>query len=67
MNRPNKTELAIFISLIWPLLPKDLINQNLFVCLIYICSVKTFYVTIYLLLFYCLFCYAFMFDVVVGL
>ena len=30
MSRLNKSELAIFISLIWPLLPKDLTYQNLF-------------------------------------
>ena len=30
MNRLNKTEFAIFISLTWSLLPKDLTNQNLF-------------------------------------
>ena len=30
MSRLNKTELAIFISLIWSLLPKDLTYQNLF-------------------------------------
>ena len=28
MNRLYKTEVAIFISLMWSLLPKDLINQN---------------------------------------
>ena len=30
-NRLNKTEFAFFISLMRPLLPKDLINQNLFI------------------------------------
>ena len=28
MNRLNKIEIAIFISLMWSLLPKDLTNQN---------------------------------------
>ena len=31
MNRPNKTKFAIFISLMWSLLPRDLSNQNLFI------------------------------------
>ena len=30
MNRLNKTEFAIFISLMWSLLPKALTNLNLF-------------------------------------
>ena len=30
MNRLSKTEFAIFISLMWTLLSKDLSNQNLF-------------------------------------
>ena len=29
MNGVNKTEFAIFSSLMWPLLPKDLTNQKL--------------------------------------
>ena len=29
--RLNKTEFAIFISLMWSLLPKDLTNNNLFI------------------------------------
>ena len=31
MNRLNKTEFAIFISLMWSLLPRDLTNNNLFI------------------------------------
>ena len=31
MNRLNKTEFAIFISLMWSLLPRNLIKQSLFV------------------------------------
>ena len=30
MNRLNKTEFAIYSSLMWSLLPKDLTNQNIF-------------------------------------
>ena len=31
MNRPNKTEFAIFVSLMQSLLSRDLTNQNLFI------------------------------------
>ena len=36
MNRLNKIEFAIFISLMWSLLPQDLTNQNLLVYLLLI-------------------------------
>ena len=34
MNRLNKTEFAIFSSLMWSLLPKTLSNQNLLISIV---------------------------------
>ena len=36
MNKLNKTEFAIFVSLMSSLLPKDLTNQNVFISVNYV-------------------------------